>query len=193
MMKVAIIDFKSFFSEDLINAVKNTGVDYSVFDSSVTVDDLKGYDGMIFTGSPKTVYLDGDKVDMSVLEMGLPILGICYGHQLIHYMLNGEVRKADKPEHGKIELRQTADSELFYNLPEVHGVRMSHDDEVSRLAEGFEKICETDDCFYAGSQNIEKRIYTLQYHPEAKENDYGQEIYDNFIRIVKEVKDEKNI
>ena len=66
---------------------------------------------MIFTGSPKTVYLDGDKVDMSVLEMGLPILGICYGHQLIHYMLNGEVRKAERIREnlGAAEIRLTAD------------------------------------------------------------------------------------
>lgn len=191
-MKIAIIDFKSLFSEDVYNAVRNTGVDYSIFDCNVTVEDLKDYDGMVFTGSPKAVYEDGDHISMDVLNMGLPILGICYGHQLVHYMFGGEVRKADKSEHGKIMLRQTRESELFYNMPETHGVRMSHNDEVVRLASGFEKICETDDCVYAGSQNTEKHIYTLQYHPEAKENDYGQEIYDNFIRIARNLKDEKN-
>lgn len=192
-MKIAVIDFKSTFSDALIQSVKNTGVEYGVFYCDVKKDDLRDYDGMVFAGSPQTVYEGGNLIDEEVLNMGLPILGICYGHQLVHYMLKGEVKKALKSEHGKITLRQTVESKLFKGLPSSHTVRMSHDDEVVKLADGFEKICETDDCFYAGSQNVEKHIYTLQHHPESEENDYGQQIYNNFVEIVKEYKDEKNI
>ena len=182
-MKIAIIDFRSSFTNRIGEALERVGADYEYYPHDVPADKIEGCDGIIFTGSYDTVYEGGKLADRSVFECGLPILGICYGHQLVHYMLGGKVTRAGTPEHEPVRI-DAVPSPLFEGLPASHIVSMHHNDEVTALAEGFEKIAESPDCFYAASQIIEKKIYTVQFHPEDVGNEYGDEIFRNYLRII---------
>ena len=100
MVKIGIIDFVSTFSKYVEEAVTKAGAQYDVFEHDADIETLKNYDGFIFTGSPDTVYEGGKQADPRIFDLNKPILGICYGHQLIHYMLGGEVRRSNTPEQG---------------------------------------------------------------------------------------------
>ena len=186
-MKIAIIDFRSLFTNKIGEALEKVGAEYAYFPYDTKSNTIRDYDGIIFTGSYDTVYDGGKQADPSILECGLPILGICYGHQLVHYMLGGEVTKSKTPEDEPVRI-ETVSSPLFEGLPASHIVSMHHNDEVVRLAEGFDKIAESGKCFYAASQNIEKKIYTVQFHPEDVGNEYGDEIFRNFLKIIEKTK-----
>lgn len=186
-MKIAIIDFRSHFTNKIGEALERTGAEYDYFPFDTKSETIRDYDGMIFTGSYDTVYEGGKQADRSLFECGLPILGICYGHQLVHYILGGEVARSKTPEDEPVRI-ETVSSPLFAGLPASHIVSMHHNDEVVRLAEGFEKIAESERCFYAASQNIEKKIYTVQFHPEDVGNEYGDEIFRNYLKIIEKSK-----
>lgn len=184
-MKIAVIDFKSFLSDDVFNTLKRINVEYDVFECDVDIELLNKYDGVIFTGSHDHVYEKGSRtIDIKIFDLNKPIFGVCYGHQLIHHLLGGKVSKAEKEEKGSV-LFNSVESELFKNLPDTHHVYMHHEDEVKRLAPGFKNLGYTDMCEFAASQNEDRKIYTVQFHPETKGNDYGDEVYMNFIDIVK--------
>ena len=183
-MKIAIIDLGSRLSERVFSAIEKTKSDYDVFQYNVTTDELQDYDGIVLTGSHDTVFDGGRLIDKQILEMSKPVLGICYGHQLVHYLCGGEVVRSKSPEIECSVLFRQQESELFKDLPDTHMVYMYHFDEVIEMADGFRKTGETDNCFYAASENTDKKIYTIQFHPEADGNDFGYEVYSNFIDIV---------
>ena len=188
MARIAIIDFKSSFSKDVGNMFEKLNVEHRFFDHDAKLKDIKDYDGLVFTGSSDTVYEGGKLPEMEVFECGKPILGICYGHQLIHYLLSGEVRRSDTPEKGIVEI-ETKDSLLFKDLPAIQKVEMHHDDEVVKMAPGFICTASEKDCLISASENVEKKMYSVQFHPEAEGNDYGKEIFSNFVRIVENEED----
>ena len=187
IMKIAIIDFKSSLTEKVCESVERTGTDYVLFDHDVPASKLKDFDGIILTGSPDTSWDGGRRPDIKVYDLGKPILGICYGHQITNLLLGGKTALSPTPEHESVVCRMK-DSPLFEGLPLVQKVRMSHNDEVIKMAPGFEKSAETDRCFIAGCQDRDRKIFTIQFHPEAEGNDYGDEIYMNFMKIVRESK-----
>ena len=188
MVKIAIIDFRSSFSRFVEEAVVKAGGEYTTFDPASDIDEVKEYDGFIFTGSPETVYDGGKQADKRIFDLHKPILGICYGHQLIHHMLGGEVKRSLTPEHGNFLFREEKPSALFKGLPQIHQVHMSHNDEVTRLAQGFEILGHSRTCKIAASENIERKLYTLQFHPESYGNDFGIDIFRNFLKIVENEK-----
>lgn len=190
MIKIGIIDFVSPYSKYVFEIVDKIEVQYDILEANVDIDKLNDYDGFIFTGSTDTVYDGGKKIDTKIFELNKPILGICYGHQLIHHLLKGEVRRSLTPEHGNYYFREEKDSPLFKGLPKIHQVHMSHNDEVTRMAEGFENLGATRTCRIAATQNKEKKLYTLQFHPETFGNDYGLQIYKNFMEIVENEKND---
>lgn len=185
-MKIAILDFESRFTEDVENAFDKLNVEKHLFRHDVTVKEIEDYDALVFTGSKDTVYKQGRLPDKDMINCNKPILGICYGHQLVHYLLGGEVRRSKTPEHNIVEIEVEQDSKLFKSLPRIQKVEMHHDDEVVKLADGFRCIASESNCIYGASENVDKKIYTVQFHPEAEGNDYGLEIFNNFVEIVKE-------
>ena len=188
MIKIGIIDFVSPYSKYVFEIITRTGVQYDIFEPGVNIEELEDYDGFVFTGSMDTVYDGGMKIDEKIFALNKPILGICYGHQLIHYMLGGEVKRSKTPENGNYLFRKEKESPLFKGLPKIHQIHMSHNDEVTRMAEGFEKLGFTRTCRLAATQNTERKLYTLQFHPETFGNDYGLEIYKNFMEVVENEK-----
>ena len=183
-MKIAVIDFESRYTKDVLDNLTQLNVEHCLFKYDVEAQDVEEYDAFIFTGSYDTVYAGGRLPHPSIMKCNKPILGICYGHQIMHYLLGGQVRKSNTPEHDFVDVN-VEDSLLFKNLPKTQKVKMAHNDEVSELAPGFKCIASEDNCRYAASENVEKKIYTVQFHPEAKGNDYGKEIFMNFLDIVK--------
>src|SRR5690554_7147652 len=116
--------------------------------------------GIIFSGGPNSVYDENAfKVDEEIFQLGLPILGICYGMQLMSHTLGGKVEKANAREYGKVEIEVTKESKLFGNLPKNQVVWMSHGDLVTELPEGFETVATSETCPIAAIQNEERKFY----------------------------------
>ena len=185
MEKILVLDFGGQYNQLIARRVRSEHVfaeikPYNKIDAAKILE--TGYKGIIFTGGPNSVYdADSPHVDRSVLELGIPVLGICYGHQVMAYTEGGTVEPGhEKGEYGKTTL-YTSDSVLFKNVPKVSICWMSHRDMVGKLPEGFTAIAHTDQCPVAAMANVEKGLYGVQFHPEVTHTEYGSEILRNFI------------
>ena len=143
------------------------------------MNDVKG---IIFSGGPNSVYeQDAPQCDPEIFRSGLPILGICYGMQMTHQMLGGKVIGSTKKEYGRTEVVFDTDNDLLHDLPAKQIVWMSHGDQVNALAPGFVKMGQSKTCPLAASFDAERKIYTLQFHPEVRHSEYGLDILKNFV------------
>lgn len=190
--KIIVLDFGSQYNQLIARRIRNFGVYSELHPGDMKLDDILAMGdvkGIIFSGGPNSVYDEGAPTcDPAIFTSGLPILGICYGMQMTHYMLDGEVKSSDKKEYGRTEIDVTEDNALFHGLPGHQVVWMSHGDQVAKLASGFEGIAQSDTCPFAASENKEKKIYTLQFHPEVRNSEYGLDILKNFVFKVCEAK-----
>jgi len=143
---------------------------------------LKGnLKGIILSGSPASVYeKDAPKPDDSIYAVDVPILGICYGMQLITEKFGGKVSSAQKREYGYAEIFFEKEDELFYNINNKNIVWMSHADKIDKLPNGFEAICYTQNSPYAAIRNLDKKIWAIQFHPEVSHTQNGNMILENF-------------
>jgi GMP synthase (glutamine-hydrolysing) len=138
--------------------------------------------GIILSGGPSSVYEDGaPQVDEKLCELGIPVLGICYGLQLIAYKLGGVVDKFARREYGKAILRVIKDDDLFYGFNSQSVVWMSHGDALIKEPDGFEVIAWTDNSPICAIRNKDKKIYGVQFHPEVVHTERGDEILRNFV------------
>ena len=190
--KIIVLDFGSQYNELIARRIREFGVYSELLPGDTSLEKIKELEdikGIIFSGGPNSVYdINAPKCDETILDSNIPILGICYGMQLIHYMLNGEVKASDTREYGRAEINTYETSRLFNDLPTKQIVWMSHGDKVSKLADGFIKLASSDTCEYAASGNIDKKIYTLQFHPEVRNSEYGLDILRNFVFKICEAK-----
>ena len=185
--KVLVLDFGGQYNQLIARRVREHNVYAEIKPySRITVDEIKaaGYVGIIFTGGPNSVY-DSASPHFSpeILDAGIPVLGICYGAQLIAYMAGGTVKTSgSKSEYGKIDMTRSKDSRLLGNIPEDTSVCwMSHTDYISALPEGYRVTAVTRDCPCAAMENDEKKIYAVQFHPEVMHTQYGEEIFKTFL------------
>ena len=138
--------------------------------------------GIIFTGGPNSVYLeDSPAYTEEIYKLGIPILGICYGSQLMMHQLGGKVEKAPVREYGKIEVHVNTDSALFQGVSPKTICWMSHNDYISKEAPGFEISARTNDCPVAAVENKEKKLYAVQFHPEVLHTQEGTKMLSNFV------------
>ncbi|MBR3347640.1 MAG: glutamine-hydrolyzing GMP synthase [Solobacterium sp.] len=187
--KIIVLDFGSQYNQLIARRIREFHVYSELCPGDLTLEEIlaKGdVKGIVFSGGPNSVYDEASpKCDPALFTSGLPILGICYGMQMTHYMLGGEVRASEKKEYGRA-LIETKDCPLFEGLLETQTVWMSHGDHVAALAEGFVPTASSDTCPYAASMNAEKQIYTVQFHPEVRNSEYGLDMLKNFVfRICK--------
>jgi len=185
MKKILLFDNGSSFTSNIENVLSRNNIAYQKVAHDFMCDNLDEYKGIIFSGSKDSVYDGGRTCDMMFIKNDMPKLGICYGHQLCNYLLDGEVVKSDNPEMD-IQKKFTieVDNPIFKGLNKTHNVAMFHNDEVIKLGEGFICLGSTDKCKNAAAYNAQYNIYTLQYHPECdKYNDYIDEYYLNFNEI----------
>jgi len=186
MDKIAVLDFGGQYAHLIANRVRRLGVYSDLFDGEVKASVLKeaGYKGVILSGGPQSVHgEDSLKCDAGVFELGVPVLGLCYGHQIIGHMLGGRVERGQVREYGKAVVRVLRRDGIFEGLGDEENVWMSHFDQVTALPEGFELIAETKDCPIAAMQNVEKGFYGIQFHPEVTHTEHGMKILENFVVI----------
>ena len=138
--------------------------------------------GIILTGGPNSVYVDGaPKCDPAIFNLGIPVLGICYGMQLMCHTIGGTVVPCKKSEYGRIKTELSDTSALFKGVVHTASVLMSHTDHVSVLPDGFARIGSTDNCGNAAVENVDRKLYGVQFHPEVEHTDGGKEIVRNFL------------
>ncbi len=183
--KIVVLDFGSQYNQLIARRIREFGVYSELHPHTMTLKeilDLGDVKGIVFSGGPNSVYAkDAPKCDPAIYTSGLPILGICYGMQMIMEDNGGQVSPSDKKEYGRTVIDVVRENPLFEGLPTKETVWMSHGDQVSRLAPGYEVIAKSDTCPYAAAANFEKNIYTLQFHPEVRHSEYGNDILKNFV------------
>ena len=183
MKKVLVLDFGGQYNLLVARRVRECGVYCEIKSFRMSMEEIRAFapDALIFTGGPATVFEpNAPMVDKALFEMGVPVLGICYGEQLMMHLLGGQCRKAETREYGKVELTHK-ESPLFDHVPEKAIYWMSHGVEVERLAPGFEIIGSTEGCLHAAVQCADKKLYGVQFHPEVLHTEYGTQILKNFL------------
>jgi len=184
---IVILDFGSQYTQLIARRIRELHIYSEILPFNASVEEIKSHNpkGIILSGGPASVYeKDAPFPDKRIFDLGLPILGICYGLQLITHIFGGEVVKSDKHEYGKAEIDILDHEDLFYDLPNHMHVWMSHADKVIKLPEGFEVIARTFNAPYAAIRNKEKKIWGVQFHPEVSHTYLGKEILKNFsVRI----------
>lgn len=183
--KIVVLDFGSQYNQLIARRIREFGVYSELHRNTMTLDEIKALGdvkGIVFSGGPNSVYeKDAPKCDPAIYTSGIPILGICYGMQRIMEDLGGSVKPSSRREYGRTEIDVTVPNALFEGLPDREVVWMSHGDQVAELAPGFEGIAKSETCPYAAAQNLEKKIYAMQFHPEVRHSEYGNAILKNFV------------
>lgn len=183
--RILVLDFGGQYNQLIARRVRDHRVYAEIKNYETPIEEIKaqGYTGIIFTGGPNSVYdMSSPHYSKEILELGIPVLGICYGCQLISWMCGGEVSSCTKSEYGKIEVTCTKpESKLFEGVPETSVVWMSHTDYISKVPDGFEITSHSEDCPCASMENAEKKIYAVQFHPEVTHSEYGDVILKNFL------------
>ena len=183
--KILVLDFGGQYNQLIARRVREQNVFAEVKPYKISLDEIKnaGYKGIIFTGGPNSVYDEqSPHYTPDILELGIPVLGICYGAQLIAYMAGGEVKTSGSlSEYGKIDVTVSG-GRLLKDIPEKTSVCwMSHSDYICKAPDGFAVTAHTNDCPCAAMENDEKRIYAVQFHPEVMHTQYGTEIFRTFL------------
>ncbi len=181
---VIVLDFGGQYNQLIARRIRDCNVYCEVLPYKTPLAEIqkKSPVGLIFTGGPNSVYeADSPAVSKEIFELGIPILGICYGTQLIAHLLGGRVKTAPTGEYGKTETFYRSDCPLFHELPEKGISWMSHTDYIAELPEGFTVSAHTAHCPTAAMQNAEKKIYGVQFHPEVLHSENGIAMLHNFL------------
>ena len=175
--QVIVLDFGSQYNQLIARRIREFGVYSELKSHKLTAEDIKkmsNVKGIIFSGSPNSVNQEGAfTVDPEIFNLGLPILGICYGMQLTTHMHGGTVERAEQREYGKAEITIKNNSKLFQGTPEEQVVWMSHGYHVTNLPEGFVVDASSDSCPIAAASCEERNIYLVQFHPEVQHSVHG--------------------
>lgn len=183
--KIIVLDFGGQYAHLIANRVRRLGVFTEIVSPTAGVEAFVGAKGIIYSGGPSSVYADdAPEYNPAILDIQVPKLGICYGHQLMASQLGGEVRPGTVKEYGIADLQLTApEHPLLKKIPLSSPMWMSHGDQVEKLPEGYTVIASTKDCPIAAVAFDERKIYGIQFHPEVTHSKYGMQILDNFIDI----------
>ena len=182
--KILVLDFGGQYNQLIARRVRDEHVYAEVLPYTTPLDEIKAgrYKGIIFTGGPNSVYEEASPhYTPEILDLGIPILGICYGAQLMAWMLGGTIEHAPGREYGRTQVTADRNSLLFRNIPAVSTVWMSHTDYVKEVPAGFAVTASSDSCPVAAMENRAHRLYAVQFHPEVTHSVYGQQILSNFL------------
>ncbi len=184
---IVVLDFGSQYTQLIARRLREVGVYCEIYPYFEDLENIKSKEpqGIIFSGGPASVYdPDAPRVDKRIYDLNIPILGICYGMQLIATDFGGEVIRALEHEYGKAKLYIDKPSPLFEGTKDGQVVWMSHSDKVVKLPQGFERIAHTDNSPYAAIADEKRKIYALQFHPEVSHTEEGTKILENFARRI---------
>lgn len=181
---IVILDFGSQFAHLIGNRIRRLGAWSEVVPTDTPAEEIKAMNpaGIILSGGPQSVFEEhSPRPDAAIFDINVPIMGICYGHQLLAQQYGGYIKSGHK-EFGKAEFTHSA-GKLFSDIPKTSTVWMNHGDSVMELPKGFERTGSTKDCPIAAYQNTEKNLYSVQFHPEVTHSTYGMNMLKNFIKI----------
>jgi len=183
---IIVLDFGAQYGHLIANRIRRLGAYSEILPHDTSVEELRAKNacGIILSGGPKSVYEDdGLSMDPKIFDLNIPVLGICYGHQLLVHMLGGTVERGTVHEFGKSELTILKKAGILSAFPDHSIVWMSHVDRVTSLPPGFETIGTTADCEMAVIMNTERQIYGVQFHPEVTHTEKGLLVLQNFVRL----------
>ena len=181
---IVILDFYSQFNQLIARRVRECNVYSEVLPYDTSIEKIKKINpkGIIFTGGPASVYEDdAPKCDKRIFDLGIPILGICYGMQIMSSILGGKVERGNKKEYGEIEVNLDNSSVLFEGFNSKNICLMSHTDLVKDMPDGFIKIASTDNCPIAAMEDSSRNFYGIQFHTEVNNTVNGVKIIENFL------------
>ena len=181
---ILILDFGGQYNQLIARRVRECNVYSEVVPFDISLEKIKEKNpkGIIFTGGPASVFGDDSpRCDSKIFELGIPVLGICYGMQLMSYTLGGNVASANKREYGTTEVSIDNSSKLFEGFGNTNDFLMSHTDFVEKVPEGFKNIGHTSSCPNAAIENEEKKLYGIQFHPEVNNSVNGTKVIKNFL------------
>ena len=184
---IIVMDFGGQYNQLIARRVRECHVYCEVHPSTLSIEKIKEMNpkGIIFTGGPNSVYLEESQhVDKTIFDLGIPILGICYGAQLIAYTLGGKVDTAPTSEYGRTEISYDRTSVLFKDVPEKGIAWMSHTDYIAQVPEGFKVTAKTAVCPVAAMECPERKIYAIQPHPEVNHTEHGFDMLKAFVMDV---------
>ncbi|MCX7942187.1 MAG: glutamine-hydrolyzing GMP synthase, partial [Dictyoglomaceae bacterium] len=190
-----VIDFGSQYTQLIARRLREINVYSLIFPPNVKREDLEKnkVEGIILSGGPQSVYDIDLDIDLEIFKMGVPILGICFGFQLLTKIFGGKVRKGEKGEFGLTKIRIVKRSLLLEGLEEEEIVWMSHQDVVEVLPEGFIPLAYTENNFIASAESQDFPFYALQFHPEVSHTKKGKEILKNFVFKICKAKENWNL
>ncbi|MBL7574603.1 GMP synthase (glutamine-hydrolysing) [Peptoniphilus asaccharolyticus DSM 20463] len=180
---ILVVDFGGQYNQLIARRIRDLNVYCEVVPYNKALEAIKEKkpNGIVFTGGPNSVYEEGaPSIDKEIFELGIPVLGLCYGMQLMSHVLGGEVKASSEREFGKTVLN-ISDNKIFDGIKQDSTVWMSHVDKVVALPEGFKTIAKTDNTENAAIANEEKKLYGFQFHPEVNHSEFGTEMLKNFI------------
>ena len=181
---VIVIDFGGQYNQLVARRVRECNVYCEIYSYKTDLNKIRDMKpkGIILTGGPNSCYeADSPSCDRALFDLGIPVLGLCYGAQLMMHLLGGKVEKAPVREYGKTTTRLETDSDLFAGLPNQTITWMSHFDYIAQMAPGFRVIADTRDCPVAACENKERNLYAIQFHPEVLHTEKGKEILSNYV------------
>lgn len=184
---VLVVDFGGQYNQLIARRVRDCHVYCEVvpYNKALAAVKEKQPKGIIFTGGPNSVYAEGaPQIAPAIFEQGIPVLGLCYGMQIMASTLGGKVEAAEKREFGKTVTAFDTNAPVFKNLPQESVTWMSHVDYVAEMPDGFTNIAHTGDCPIAAMMNTEKNLYAMQYHPEVNHSEKGVDMLKNFLTEV---------
>ena len=181
---VLVLDFGAQYAQLIARRVREGHVRSEIVSREISPEEIRAHNpvGLILSGGPASVYAEGAyRMDPAILEMGIPILGICYGHQLIADLAGGTVTNTGSAEYGNTDLAVTADSVLLRDLPNQQQVWMSHQDQVTEAPQGFATVATSDGARVAAMEDRDRALFGVQFHPEVAHTPRGDEILRRFL------------
>ncbi|MFM1951067.1 MAG: glutamine-hydrolyzing synthase, partial [Actinomycetota bacterium] len=184
MKPVLVVDFGAQYAQLIARRVREANVYSEIVHHNVTAEEIQAKNpaAIILSGGPSSVYESGSpQLDPKILELGVPVLGICYGFQILAQALGGRVDKTGKREYGATDLKVKTGGTLLGGQPDLQVCWMSHGDQVMQAPSGFEVLASTDTTPVAAFESSERGIYGVQWHPEVKHSQQGQRVLENFL------------
>ncbi len=182
---ILILDFGSQYSELIARRIRETNVFSLVVSNYISIEEIKNINpkGIILSGGPNSVYeQNAPKCDEKIFNLGIPILGICYGMQLMVKELGGSVISATKKaEYGRAPINIDQESDLLSDVEDKSIMWMSHGDSINCLPDGFNKIAHTENTLHAAISNDVKKLFGVQFHPEVIHSEFGMTVIKNFV------------
>nr|WP_312577799.1 glutamine-hydrolyzing GMP synthase [Sedimentibacter sp.] len=181
---ILIVDFGAQYSQLIARRVREAKVYCEIIPYTYSIEQIreKNPKGIILSGGPASVYVENaPKVSNEIFNLGVPVLGICYGGQFIAQEFGGKVKRADSREYGRVKLEINVNDGLFKDIEQDSLCWMSHTDYIEKAPENFEITAKSETCPVCAMKNTEKQIYALQFHPEVEHTEKGREVINNFL------------